>query len=83
MTAIAFILGVVPMVIATGAGAASRFSMGVTVLGGMTAATLFGIILIPALYVMFQWLGDKFGGIPDDLGAVPPEDAPPPQQASA
>ncbi|MGF7163231.1 hydrophobe/amphiphile efflux-1 (HAE1) family protein [Rhodoligotrophos appendicifer] len=63
MTAIAFILGVVPMVIATGAGAASRFSMGVTVLGGMAAATIFGIIVIPALYVMFQWLGETVAGI--------------------
>ncbi|WP_281397169.1 efflux RND transporter permease subunit [Kaustia mangrovi] len=62
MTAIAFILGVVPLVTATGAGAASRVSIGVTVLSGMTAATLFGILVIPGLYVLFQWLGEKIGG---------------------
>jgi len=67
MTAIAFILGIVPMVIATGAGAASRVSMGVTVMGGMIAATLIGIILIPALYVMFAWVGDKVTGTPDEV----------------
>ncbi len=58
MTAFAFILGVVPLVTATGAGAVSRFVLGTTVLGGMFAATCIGIIFIPGLYVMFQWLGD-------------------------
>lgn len=65
MTASAFILGVVPLVVATGAGAASRVSLGYTVLGGMAAATLVGILFIPGLYVMFQWIGDKLGGSPD------------------
>ncbi|WP_137392227.1 efflux RND transporter permease subunit [Rhodoligotrophos defluvii] len=84
MTAIAFILGVVPMVLATGAGAASRVSMGVTVLGGMTAATLFGIILIPALYVLFQWAGDKLSGVQDEPHTTPPAgSASPPQGAKA
>ncbi|RAI00112.1 hydrophobe/amphiphile efflux-1 family RND transporter [Acuticoccus sediminis] len=58
MTAFAFILGVVPLVTATGAGAVSRFVLGTTVLGGMFAATCIGIVFIPGLYVMFQWLGD-------------------------
>jgi len=62
MTAIAFILGLVPMVMASGAGAVSRLSMGFTVLGGMIAATLIGIILIPALYVMFEWVGERTMG---------------------
>jgi multidrug efflux pump subunit AcrB len=59
MTAFTFILGVLPMVIATGAGANSRRAIGTTVFAGMTAATLFGIILIPALYVLFQTLREK------------------------
>ncbi|GAB5376922.1 MAG: multidrug efflux RND transporter permease subunit [Acuticoccus sp.] len=71
MTATAFVLGVVPLVVASGAGAASRVALGYTVLGGMAAATFVGIIFIPGLYVMFQWLGDKVGGTPDVL---PPED---------
>ena len=54
MTAFSFLLGIVPLVIATGAGAASRRSIGVTVFGGMLAASLIGILMIPALYVVFQ-----------------------------
>ncbi len=54
MTAISFILGVFPMIVATGAGAASRRAIGTTVFYGMLAATLVGIFLIPALYAGFQ-----------------------------
>ena len=54
MTAFSFILGVFPMIIATGAGAASRRAIGTTVFYGMLAATLMGIFLIPALYAGFQ-----------------------------
>ena len=61
MTAIAFIVGLLPLVLATGAGANARVHLGFTVLGGMLAATLFGILLIPGLYVMFQGIGDKIG----------------------
>ena len=59
MTAFTFILGVLPMVFASGAGSAARNSIGSTVFWGMTAATLFGIVLIPALYVLFQTLREK------------------------
>jgi len=51
------------LVLATGAGANSRIHLGFTVLGGMLAATIFGILVIPGLYVMFQWIGDKIGGL--------------------
>ena len=61
MTALAFIIGLLPLVLATGAGANARIHLGVTVLGGMLAATLIGILLIPGLYVMFQWIGDRVG----------------------
>ena len=54
MTAFTFILGVMPMVIATGAGAGSRRAIGTTVFSGMLVSTLFGIFLIPALYYIFQ-----------------------------
>jgi len=54
MTAFTFILGVAPLVIATGAGANSRRAIGTTVFSGMLAATLLGIFLIPALYYTFQ-----------------------------
>ena len=80
MTATAFVLGVVPLVVASGAGAASRVSLGYTVLGGMAAATFVGIIFIPGLYVMFQRLGDMVGRTPDErpahAGGEPPVAAP-------
>ncbi len=54
MTALTFVLGVLPMVYATGAGAGSRTSIGVTVYYGMLVATVFGIVLVPGLYAAFQ-----------------------------
>ena len=59
MTALTFILGVAPMVIATGAGAGSRRAIGTTVFSGMLAATLVGIFLIPPLYYAFQSFREK------------------------
>ncbi len=54
MTAFSFILGVIPLVIASGAGANSRQSLGTAVFGGMLLATVGGVFLIPALYVVVQ-----------------------------
>jgi len=54
MTSMAFILGMVPLVVATGAGAASRVAVGTGVMGGMIAATAIGIFLIPVLYLMVR-----------------------------
>ncbi|MBK8108034.1 MAG: multidrug efflux RND transporter permease subunit [Betaproteobacteria bacterium] len=51
MTSFAFILGVVPLILSSGAGAASRISMGVTVFSGMVAATLLAIFFVPVLFV--------------------------------
>ena len=51
MTSFAFILGVLPLALATGAGAGSRVSMGVTVCAGMAVATAFGVFIIPVLFV--------------------------------
>ncbi|MFL7903828.1 efflux RND transporter permease subunit [Azospirillum argentinense] len=59
MTALAFILGAVPLLVATGAGATSRRSIGTTVFSGMTAATLVGIIFVPVLFVAFQRLTER------------------------
>ena len=56
MTSLAFILGVVPLVIARGAGAAGRVSVGTTVFGGMIAATTLNLLLIPVLYVLVRSL---------------------------
>jgi multidrug efflux pump subunit AcrB len=59
MTAFSFILGVIPLAIASGAGAASRVSLGTAVLGGMLIATLSGVFLIPVFYVIIQGLVER------------------------
>ncbi|MFP3868315.1 MAG: efflux RND transporter permease subunit [Desulfobacteraceae bacterium] len=59
MTAFTFILGVIPMVIATGAGAASRNSLGTTVFGGMLIATLLSLGLVPVLFVVLERLRER------------------------
>jgi hydrophobe/amphiphile efflux-1 (HAE1) family protein len=56
MTAFSFILGVMPLLIASGAGAEARKVMGLTVFSGMLAATVMGVLIIPALYVMVERL---------------------------
>lgn len=60
MTALTFILGVAPLVVASGAGAASRRHIGIVVFSGMIAATTLGILIIPTLYFFFQRLGEKW-----------------------
>ncbi|WP_028745728.1 efflux RND transporter permease subunit [Rhizobium mesoamericanum] len=54
MTAMASVLGVVPLVAATGAGAASRQAIGTTVLGGLLVGTIVGLLVIPLLYILVQ-----------------------------
>ncbi len=61
MTSLAFILGCLPLAVATGAGAGSRNGMGIAVVGGMLSATAFGIFLIPVFYVIVEKLSDKLG----------------------
>ena len=56
MTSFAFILGSLPLVVASGAGAASRHSIGTTVVGGMLAITVLGVLLVPAFYVVVERL---------------------------
>src|SRR5262249_10865906 len=56
MTSMAFILGVVPLVIATGAGAEMRRSLGTAVFSGMVGVTLFGIFLTPVFFFVISWL---------------------------
>jgi multidrug efflux pump subunit AcrB len=59
MTSFAFILGVLPLVIASGAGGASRRALGTTVFGGMLAATLLAIFIVPVLYVVIQTFSER------------------------
>ena len=63
MTSMAFILGVLPLVLSSGAGAASRHEIGIGVIGGMLFATFLGLLLIPVFYVSVRrLLGDKLDG---------------------
>jgi multidrug efflux pump len=62
MTALSFVLGILPLVFAVGAGAESRHSIGYTVFGGMSAATVIGTLLIPSFYVMLQSFREKVKG---------------------
>ena len=59
MTSLAFILGVVPLVIASGAGAELRQALGTAVFFGMLGVTLFGLLFTPVFYVFVRWIGDK------------------------
>lgn len=59
MTSLAFILGVVPLMISEGAGAEMRRTLGTAVFGGMLGVTLFGIFLTPVFYYVIQWFADR------------------------
>jgi len=59
MTSLAFILGVLPLVLSTGAGAAARISIGLTVLSGMLASTCLAVLFVPSFYVVLRRLGER------------------------
>jgi multidrug efflux pump subunit AcrB len=59
MTALSFILGVIPLLIASGAGSSSRQILGTTVFGGMVAATLLSLIVVPMMYFVIQSIAEK------------------------
>jgi multidrug efflux pump subunit AcrB len=68
MTSLAFILGVAPLAVATGAGAEMRQSLGTAVLFGMLGVTLFGLVFTPAFYTFIRKFGRKEqrgGSLPD------------------
>jgi HAE1 family hydrophobic/amphiphilic exporter-1 len=60
MTSFAFIVGLFPLFIATGAGAIGNRSIGISAIGGMFLGTMLGILVIPSLYIIFQTIQDKF-----------------------
>jgi multidrug efflux pump len=59
MTSFAFILGVVPLVLATGAGAEMRTALGIAVFSGMLGVTIFGIFLTPVFYLVMRWAVER------------------------
>ncbi|MCY2686409.1 efflux RND transporter permease subunit [Salinimicrobium sp. TH3] len=64
MTSFAFIVGLLPLVFATGTGAAGNRSIGTGAVGGLLIGTLLGIFIIPILFILFQWLQEKMTGQP-------------------
>jgi hydrophobic/amphiphilic exporter-1 (mainly G- bacteria), HAE1 family len=71
MTSFAFILGVAPLVFATGAGAASRQSLGTAVFGGMITATVLAVFFVPIFYIVIQGLIELRNGPPKKTAEVP------------
>ena len=66
MTSFAFILGILPLVVATGAGAQARHSIGITVLGGMLGSTIMDQLVVPSFFYMFYSLRRRLGmGVPE------------------
>jgi HAE1 family hydrophobic/amphiphilic exporter-1 len=79
MTSFAFILGVVPLVVATGAGAAARRSIGITVFSGMIASTCLAVLFVPSFYVVLQRFEERRrrGGVTEERAQPAQENAAP------
>ncbi len=75
MTSIAFIMGCVPLAIASGAGSASRHSIGTAVIGGMLAATFIATLFVPLFYVLIERLGARMGDAPRESRGPRPHNA--------
>ena len=79
MTSLAFILGVAPLVWATGAGAELRQALGTAVFSGMIGVTIFGLIFTPVFYVISRWIALKSARKPADTSVAQTTASPPPQ----
>jgi len=66
MTSFAFILGLLPLMLSNGAGARGNRSIGTGAVGGMLIGTLIGVFVIPALFIVFQSLQERFSGPPKE-----------------
>jgi multidrug efflux pump len=72
MTSLAFVLGVLPLVISTGAGAEMRRTLGTAVFAGMLGVTLFGIFLTPVFYSVVRWFSERRSSKAADSAALQP-----------
>ncbi len=75
MTAFSSILGFMPLLVASGAGAASRIAVGLAVVGGMIAATCFSLLFVPSFFVVFQTLSERSKAV-DSPKSEPPTSKP-------
>jgi len=76
MTTISFVFGTLPLLVASGAGAASRQAVGTTVFGGMLAATFLMVVFVPAFFGVFQNLGERYLGEGEKGPEAPRADSP-------
>ncbi|MFD2517269.1 efflux RND transporter permease subunit [Salinimicrobium flavum] len=67
MTSFAFIIGLLPLVFSSGIGAVGNRSIGTGAVGGLLIGTILGVFIIPILFILFQWLHEKFAGRPEVL----------------
>ena len=67
MTSFAFIIGLLPLVFASGIGAVGNRSIGTGAVGGLLIGTILGLFIIPVLFILFQWLQEKVGSKPEEL----------------
>jgi multidrug efflux pump len=72
MTSFAFILGVVPLVLATGAGAEMRTTLGIAVFSGMLGVTIFGVFFTPVFFYVIRWFGERRGKAPAAKASTEP-----------
>ncbi len=72
MTALSFVLGTLPLLVASGAGAASRRALGGAIFGGMVAAIVIGVVLVPVLYFLLQTLRERVKRGRGKVSAAPP-----------
>jgi multidrug efflux pump len=80
MTSLAFTAGAIPLAIASGAGSASRHSIGTGVIGGMVGATTLALFFVPLFYVLISQLSERF--FPPGVSADSPAAPPPPSGAA-
>jgi hydrophobe/amphiphile efflux-1 (HAE1) family protein len=81
MTSVAFIAGVIPLILGTGAGSEMRRAMGIAVFSGMIGVTLFGIFMTPAFYVLMRLLGGRVKAPPRAMAGDPAAQWPEPGTA--
>ncbi len=74
MTSFAFIIGLLPLVFATGTGAVGNRSIGTGAVGGLLIGTIIGVFIIPILFILFQWLQEKITGKPTTEALVEPKE---------
>src|SRR5690606_22341570 len=70
MTSFAFILGLMPLVLANGVGAEGNRAIGTGAAGGMFIGTVIGVFIIPVLFIIFQWLQEKITGVPASVKKI-------------